>query len=91
MAALAAMLASGPGVSAGACAETCCESGDSALRRRYALASRTLAASNRTVAALRDALRVRDERHQEAEVRAPRCSPASARACAELPDVPIPA
>lgn len=39
--------------------------GDLALRRRYALAERTLAAQSRAVQALRDALHARDAKHAE--------------------------
>jgi hypothetical protein len=57
---LSAALASGPCDHGGGDAH-----GDVALRRRYALAEKTLAAQSRAVQALRDALHARDAKHAE--------------------------
>ena len=57
---LSSALASGPRDHCGGDAH-----GDVALRRRYALAEKTLAAQSRAVQALRDALHARDAKHAE--------------------------
>lgn len=72
---LAAALASGPrGLSAPSAPD-----GGTELRRKYALASRTLSAQTRMLEQMREALRARDAEHEAERVRSN--SPCRTHAC----------